>query len=119
MTKKHFSKALALLAAVCITAGCDGGAATETTTSAGTTAITSTEENLNEKEYCEIPDGMTFEDLCGLFYYNDVQLKFPCTLDEILALDEEFELDLYGVEYEDMETVYEIASLENSAEISS
>ena len=108
MQKKHILKALSLLVAVCITAGCNGSAMAETTTTTATTtaeittvteqATITTEdvEEANGIKYCEIPEGMTFEDLCGLFYYKDTQLKFPCTLDEILALDEEFQERFYS-----------------------
>ena len=105
MRKKHILKALSLLAAVCITAGCNGSTTTETTTTTATTTAeittvteqaTITTEETNGIKYCEIPEGMTFEDLCGLFYYKDTQLNFPCTLDEILALDEEFQERFYS-----------------------
>ncbi len=35
---------------------------------------------LESKDYCEIPDGMTFEDICNLVYIGGKQIKMPCTL---------------------------------------
>ena len=91
MQKKHILKAFSILTAVCVTAGCNGSTTAEITTVTEQSIVTTEDVGeTNGIKYCEIPEGMTFEDLCGLFYYKDTQLKFPCTLDEILALDEEF-----------------------------
>lgn len=118
MKKRQILKALSLLAAVCIAAGCNGNTAAETTNAVDITATTTAEitttsaevtaeteagqgefEEINGKKYCKIPEGMTFEDLCGLVYYKDTQLHFPCTIDEILALNENWKTDKnYGVD---------------------
>lgn len=127
MKRKTILKSLSLLAAVCITAGCKvSTAATETsasttaavttTTTASSTTETATEaeqeefEEINGKKYCKIPEGMTFEDLCSLVYYKDTQLHFPCTLDEILALNENWKTDKdYGVDGDKSATlIYEV-----------
>ena len=118
MKKRQILKALSLLAAICIAAGCNASTAVETTSAVDITATTTAEittasaevmaeteagqgeiEEINGKKYCKIPEGMTFEDLCGLVYYKDTQLHFPCTIDEILALNENWGTDkFYGKE---------------------
>lgn len=111
MQKKHILKALSLLAAVCITAGCNGNATAEITTVTEQATITTEDvEETNGIKYCEIPEGMTFEDLCSLFYYKDKQLQFPCTIDEILALNENWKTDKnYGVDGDKSATlIYEL-----------
>ena len=120
MQKKHILKAFSLLAAVCVTAGCNGSTTAETTTKTTTAEITTvTEQSIvttedvgetNGIKYCEIPEGMTFEDLCGFVYYKDTQLHFPCTIDEILALNENWKTDKnYGVDGDKSSTIiYEV-----------
>lgn len=118
MRNKNILKVLSLLAAVCITTGCNESTTAETTTTATTTAeittvteqATITTEETNGIKYCEIPEGMTFEDLCGLIYYKDTQLHFPCTIDEILALNENWKTDKnYGVDGDKSSTIiYEV-----------
>lgn len=36
---------------------------------------------------------MTFEDFCGLICYDGKHIQLPCTIDDILALGDEFQID--------------------------
>lgn len=102
--KKEILKVFSLTIALCMVTGCNSiTVETQTQETEAPVITTVTTENTEETEgikYCEIPEGMTFEDLKGLIYYNGVQLHLPCTIDEIVSLCDEVELDLYGDEYE-------------------
>lgn len=47
---------------------------------------------LSGKDYCEIPDGMTFEDICNLVYIGGKQIKMPCTLKNLEKSAENYTL---------------------------
>ncbi len=107
MQKKHILKTLSLLAAVCITTGCNGNATTETTTTtvaqtatmATTTkpleeTITSTEnleQPLFQKEF-EITD-WTMEDLVTDMTICGKKVVLPCTISELSNAFEIVEFD--------------------------
>ncbi|MBO6229829.1 MAG: hypothetical protein J6O50_04615 [Ruminiclostridium sp.] len=40
-----------------------------------------------------IPEGMTFDDLCGILSIYDHNVTLPCTMDDIIALDERISRD--------------------------
>ncbi len=46
-----------------------------------------------EDDYIAPPDGMTTDDLCGMLYYNGRQLQLPLTVDDFLALNENWIFD--------------------------
>lgn len=37
---------------------------------------------LENKDICEIPEGMTFEDICNIIYIDGKQIEMPCTVKE-------------------------------------
>ncbi len=47
----------------------------------------------SEDDYIAPPDGMTTDDLCGMLYYNGRQLQLPLTVDDFLALNENWIFD--------------------------
>ncbi len=46
-----------------------------------------------EGDYIAPPEGMTTDDLCGMLYYNGRQLQLPLTVDDFLALNENWIFD--------------------------
>ena len=40
-----------------------------------------------------IPEGMTFDDLCGMLSIYDHQVMLPCTMEDIIALDDRISRD--------------------------
>ena len=73
---KAASLALALFAAVLCLGACGNGS-----------AIT------EEIETRPMPEGMTFGDLCGILSVYDRQVLLPCTMEDIIALDERISRD--------------------------
>ena len=69
MKKRHILRALSLLAAVCIAAGCRGNTAVETTVGTGTQAETSTVSETTTAEVEELEVDHVDED--GIVYYKN------------------------------------------------
>ena len=100
MQKKHILKVLSLLAAVCITAGCNGSTMAETTTVATnplkitttTTAEFTEEIGVTEQTIEPIPEGWSVEKIAALIEIDGNPLKFPCTLEEFESLSEKITL---------------------------
>lgn len=78
--KKRFLSMAALIAAfmlaVCFAGSCGNGS-----------AIT------EEIETRPIPEGMTFDELCGMLSVYDHRVTLPCTMEDIIALDERISRD--------------------------
>lgn len=96
MKKRQILKALSLLAAVCIAAGCNGNTAVETT-SATAEITTATAEFTEETEVTEqtmepIPEGWSVEKIAALIEIDGNPLKFPCTPEEFESLSEKITL---------------------------
>lgn len=49
-------------------------------------------EELKNKDYCEFPDGMTYEDICNIIYIDGKQIEMPCTLKELVESADSFTL---------------------------
>lgn len=80
MTKKRILRIIALLTAVILAVLCVGACGNGS-------AIT------EEIETCPIPDGMTFDDLCGILSVYGHQVVLPCNQEEIIALDDRISRD--------------------------
>ena len=100
MRNKNILKVLSLLAAVCITAGCNGSTMAETTTVATnplkitttTTAEFTEETGVTEQTIEPIPEGWSVEKIAALIEIDGNPLKFPCTPEEFESLSEKITL---------------------------
>ena len=100
MRNKNILKVLSLLAAICITAGCNGSVASETTTTTTAAQITTamtTEEVMEETDVSEetispMPEGWSVEKIASLIEIDGNPLKFPCTPEEFESLSEKITL---------------------------
>ena len=93
MKNKHILKALSLLAALCIAAGCRGSTTAETTAGAGTQAETSTVSETTTAEVEELEVDHVDED--GIVYYkNPTEWTTDKIFEELTINGQKFEAPL-------------------------
>lgn len=91
--KKLLSVLAALAVAVSLT-GCQAGQ-TDTVISETTQIEVTTQTEKDYSDYEEFPEGWSAERVLNMISIDGHQLSFPCTVDDILALSENFEIEEY------------------------
>ena len=87
--KKQIFRAVSLIIAVCVAAGCNGTAEETTTTTAAEIAE---ETEVSEQAIEPMPEGWSVEKIAALIEIDGNSLKFPCTPEEFESLSEKITL---------------------------
>lgn len=93
--KKLLSVFAALAVAVSLS-GCQAGQ-TDTVISETTQIEVITQTEKDYSDYEEFPEGWSAERVLNMISIDGHQLSFPCTVDDILALSEDFEVDEHKI----------------------
>ena len=91
--KKLLSVFAALAVAVSLS-GCQAGQA-DTVISETTQIEVTTQTEKDYSDYEKFPEGWSAERVLNMISIDGHQLSFPCTVDDILALSEDFEIEEY------------------------
>ncbi|MBQ8176643.1 MAG: hypothetical protein IJ035_06370 [Oscillospiraceae bacterium] len=90
-------KLLSVLAALAVAVGLSGCQAgqTDTVVSETTQIEITTQTEKDYSDYEEFPERWSAERVLNMISIDGHQLSFPCTVDDILALSEDFEIEEY------------------------
>ena len=104
--KKLLSVFAALAVAVSLS-GCQDGQ-TDTVVSETTQIEVTTQTEKDYSDYEEFPEGWSAERVLNMISIDGHQLSFPCTVDDILALSEDFEIrnEMYHSETQKLAWLY-------------